>query len=74
MKLLSFNASIEAAKADKFGRGFGVVALEIKESSNKAKTVANTIGEINSKNKEIVNDFSEVVNALMRGFQIRKGR
>jgi PAS domain S-box-containing protein len=41
--LLSVNASIEAARAGDMGRGFGVVAMEIRALSNQAKEITKQI-------------------------------
>ncbi|WP_225742941.1 methyl-accepting chemotaxis protein [Marinilactibacillus sp. Marseille-P9653] len=43
--LLAINASIEAAHAGDYGRGFGVIAQEVKNLSQKVSESAYTIGE-----------------------------
>lgn len=45
-KVLSINASIEAARAGSFGKGFGVVAQEIKEFASNSEDQAKQINQI----------------------------
>ena len=56
--LLSLNASIEAARAQEGGRGFSVVALEIRELAEKSTKTASDISILS-------NDVSEVVEKLV---------
>ncbi len=62
--LLSVNASIEASKAGEFGKGFGVVAQEVKSLSGQSKQATSQV-------KGILNDIqsstSAAVMAMERG-------
>ena len=54
-KLISFNAAIEAARAGDAGRGFGVVATEV-------KSLAESVAESGTEIKNLVNDIQSSVN------------
>ncbi len=57
-KLIAFNATIEAARAKDEGRGFGVVALEIRR-------LAEEVFESTEDIKELIQDIQEASHALV---------
>ncbi len=61
--LLALNATIEAARAGEAGRGFAVVASEVKEL---AKGTSNATGDIGAKVEVLQRDCQGVVEALTR--------
>jgi len=60
--LLSLNASIEAARAGEDGRGFSVVADEIRSLSEESTHASDNIKEIIDKLNVIVKEVSEKIN------------
>ncbi|MBF0360865.1 MAG: hypothetical protein HQK49_07630 [Oligoflexia bacterium] len=65
-KILSFNASIEAANAGQYGSGFAVVAGELVKLATISGQAAN---EIDSTNQANVNEITEVLTQAMISFK-----
>lgn len=59
--LLGLNASIEAARANEYGRGFNVVANEIRKLSQHTSTSAETIQETLEKIRESMESMNNMV-------------
>ncbi|WP_046175871.1 methyl-accepting chemotaxis protein [Domibacillus indicus] len=66
--LLALNAAIEAARAGKYGKGFGVVALEIRkladQTTSATKEISNTLDQIEQSSAQVrsaIGDSSEEV-------------
>lgn len=57
-KLLAVNASIEAAKAGEDGKGFGVVALEVKSLAEQSKQATSQV-------RAILNDIQKATNSAV---------
>ncbi len=74
--LLALNAAIEAARAGEQGRGFAVVADEVRklaERTTKAtKEIAETIGEIQVEAKEANNSMEEAEKAILDGLKMNE--
>jgi methyl-accepting chemotaxis protein len=66
--LLALNAAIEAARAGEQGRGFAVVADEVRKlaerSSNSAQEVAVIIGDLNARVREVTGSMQTVVDRV----------
>ena len=57
-KILGFNASIEASRAKESGKGFGVIAQEVRNLAETSKTSADKI----EKTMQHIGDFSQGMN------------
>lgn len=65
-KMLGLNAAIEAARAGDVGRGFGVVATEIRKLSENSKNTALKIAELTNKIQDSVDKTVEKSNATLK--------
>ena len=63
--LLALNAAIEAARAGEAGRGFAVVADEVRKLSKKSDDFSDEISQLTAAVKMTLADASEVVNKVV---------
>jgi len=71
--LLALNAAIEAARAGEQGRGFAVVADEVRklaeQSSSSAVQIADLIGNIQNETNKVINIMSVATNEVSDGVE-----
>lgn len=67
--LLAINASVEAAHAGKEGKGFGVVAREVKTLSKKSHIAAEEINELSNSSLKIGNKANELTQKVVPEIQ-----
>ena len=63
--LLALNAAIEAARAGEAGRGFAVVADEVRKLSRKSDDFSDEISRLTTEVKHTLKDASDVVNKVV---------
>ena len=64
-RILSINATIEAAGAEKHGKGFSVVAKEVGNLANQSKNAALEIESLSESAKKIANETSIISNSII---------
>lgn len=68
-KMLGLNAAIEAARAGEYGRGFGVVADEIRKLSEQSRETADQIGKLTLEIEKQIDIIIEASNSSVRQSQ-----
>jgi methyl-accepting chemotaxis protein len=67
--LLSLNASIEAARAAEHGRGFAVIAQEVRELAERSEHAAREIGKLAESSEQIAQRSDGLLSALAPSMQ-----
>jgi methyl-accepting chemotaxis protein len=63
--LLALNAAVEAARAGQYGKGFSVVAAEVKKLAERSGNAAKDINELSRKSLQITENSVKSMNSLI---------
>ncbi len=67
--MLSLNATIEAARAQDYGKGFGVVASEVRQLAERSRTAATEISSLASSSIAVAEKAGDMLRELVPGIQ-----